>query len=119
MAPFALGESKLLVALLHRALADAVGADRFHERHVRSARQWIFLWTESDRLKEWSFPWVCEHLLLDPALLRDQVLDKKNAGALKITSQAFENLLQSVLERNTETYGLSSSKRRDPGEFSR
>lgn len=75
---FFMPEHGLLLAILESAVVDAAleeGSNidilgEFITRSVRTeAHEWLFDWKSSDSAIEFSFPWVCWHLDIDPALV--------------------------------------------------
>ena len=60
----------LYAAVLARAICDAFSTTYVAHEIRREANAWLLFWEEKDRLEEFTFPWVCEHLDLDPINLR-------------------------------------------------
>ena len=56
------GEKKLLVAILKRAVLDYCSGNT---EEADQARDWIFQDLDSSKFREFTFPWVCEHLGLN------------------------------------------------------
>jgi hypothetical protein len=69
------GEVALLYAVLERAILDRCGdPDCYRAFHrpmsfveKRDLDRWFLAWEEEGPHPEFSFPWICEHLNLDPA----------------------------------------------------
>lgn len=64
-------ERNLLMAILERAILDYVGNDK---KELEEAGDWLFGDLENYQHDEFSFPWLCEQLDLDP---------QKTAGIIK------------------------------------
>ena len=76
------GELALLWATLKRAILDAAGLANLSSRSenkvaANRAKRWLYLWEQSDCKKEFTFPWICEHLDICPhnttKLIREQL----------------------------------------------
>lgn len=67
-------EKRLLLAVLARALEDACGNGRHGAR--KNTREEANEWVESDSIKKWSFLWICEHVDLDPVLVRNELVKR-------------------------------------------
>jgi hypothetical protein len=67
---FKLPERNLLVAILERAILDAVGIGRCNDpKDIRQARFWIM--DEPLDNEPFTLGWICEHLDLEPKQIRD------------------------------------------------
>lgn len=68
----------LLAEILSRAIRDYVietGEWRADENRKDAAR-WMCITSEEPFPEhEWSFSWVCDHLNLDPLIIRDRVIE--------------------------------------------
>lgn len=73
-------ERALLLAILHRAVEDAI-CDRWgiYQHIRREARYWLLDWREFDRNEPFTFPWICIHLDLDPEAARETILQAVRA----------------------------------------
>ena len=60
----------LYAAVLARAICDAFSTTYVDHAVRREASAWLLLWDDVDYKEEFTFPWVCEHLDLDPISLR-------------------------------------------------
>lgn len=65
----------LLLAVLNRAAQDVANGLMCSTREKREALCWITNWDNSDYAQPFSYPWICEHLNLEPARTRDIILD--------------------------------------------
>ena len=67
----------ICAAVIARAICDAYGKAVIDKNVRREAKYWIERWDKtSDLLSEWSFPWVCQHIDIDPVVLRRTLLAK-------------------------------------------
>lgn len=55
------GEKRLLIAMILRAVEDLTKA-----KEAQRAKDWIF----SNTKNQWGYVWICEHLEVDPQLVR-------------------------------------------------
>lgn len=67
-------ERLLLVAVLVRAVEDITLSYRMVSDEQRTALWWVKNWKERHFKIPFSFPWVCEHLDLDPYEMRKNIL---------------------------------------------
>lgn len=67
----------LYAAIIARAICDGFGTSFVEHAVRREAQAWLMLWEDIDYKTEFSFPWVCEHLDLDPVLLRKTLAKPK------------------------------------------
>lgn len=65
---------KLVLAVLNRAALDCVCTTECNAKERREARWWVSEWYIEGPQAPWSFPWVCEHLGLQPEKTRDTIL---------------------------------------------
>lgn len=70
----ALGERRLLAAILRRAVLDYLGDS---SELVEEAKEWIF---ESSPSSEYSFHWICEYLGLQEEEFLERLIEVKSGG---------------------------------------
>ena len=71
-------ERNLLVAMLERALLDYFGNQEIERSE---ADDWLFD-ERADENDEFSFPWICAHLELDPERVRNRLLVMRPTGQI-------------------------------------
>jgi hypothetical protein len=79
-------ERRLLLAILERAILDYVGND---PREVQEAEEWLFGAPESGGRNQFSFPWLCEQLDLDPRKIAHKIKAMPRRGSRKIAPWYF------------------------------
>lgn len=62
-----LPEKQLLYAILLRTWADLDSIDKF-------IRNTSFFWLDLTEFEDWSFPWICEQLDLNPSTVKKAML---------------------------------------------
>ena len=80
-------ERRLLAAMLERAILDYVGND---PREVAEAETWIFGELSESKLREFSFPWVCQHLDLQAQEIAKIIQEMPKRGSKKMAPWYFE-----------------------------
>lgn len=83
-------ERRLLVAVINRALFDYVGQQ---QEEQEAAADWMF--GDEDSSVEFSFPWVCAQLNLDPESVLSRVR-RMTRDPKKPTQQWFSELQRAV-----------------------
>lgn len=73
-------ERRLILAVLERAMLDYVGND---EQEHQSAKSWLFS-EPGFTSKEFSFPWVCEHLDLSPVDIQRKIMKMPRRGSQRL-----------------------------------
>jgi len=72
-------ERHLLAAMLQRAIADVLSSIPI-ERHIqREALGWVMRKSKDNRLRKFSFEWVCQALDIDSDTLRSSILEHYNS----------------------------------------
>ncbi len=70
-------ERRLLAAILERAVLDYHGNDK---RQASAAEEWLTEWQQDDtenNHEQFTFPWVCEQLELQPKDTTNMIINKK------------------------------------------
>jgi len=87
-------ERNLLMAILERAILDYVGND---EKEVQAVEDWIFTDNaqelESERSEatgEFSFPWICEQLDLNPPQVAELIKNMPKRGSRRVAPWYFK-----------------------------
>lgn len=103
-------EGKLMLAMLERAVLDFVGND---VRERDEATAWLFDWSESDvdDPHEFSFPWVCDYLGLDPYRISAVVKAMPKRGENRIAPWYFAPNLKPLGQSNAERPKVLGEKR--------
>lgn len=78
-------ERNLLMAVLERAILDYVGNTA---KDVENAKEWIFDKQEQP-YSEFSFPWVCHHLDLEPERIASLIEKMPKRGENRIAPWYF------------------------------
>lgn len=85
-------ERNLLMAVLERAILDFVGND---QKEMDDAEEWFFSEAENtedhehNTLDEFSFPWLCQQLDLDPTYVADTVKNMPKRGHRRVAPWYF------------------------------
>lgn len=84
-------ERNLLMAVLERAILDFVGND---QKEIDDAEEWFFDGLEggtydSNSLNEFSFPWLCQQLDLDPVYVAETVKNMPKRGHRRVAPWYF------------------------------
>jgi len=74
-------ERNLLMAVLERAILDLVGND---PREAQAANDWIFGDLDDANFDEFTFPWLCQELDLDPRRIADTIAAIPKRGHSRI-----------------------------------
>jgi hypothetical protein len=64
----------LLLAILNRAAMDVTSGLMCSSKEKREAMCWIKNWEYDTYYEPYSYPWICEHLGIDPGRTRDIIL---------------------------------------------
>lgn len=67
----------LLLAVLNRAAMDVTSGLMCSTKEKREALCWITNWEYGTYYEPYSYPWICEHLGIDPGRTRDIILSFK------------------------------------------
>ena len=74
------GERRLLAAVIQRTIFDAAGIGLVYDysqidrdRLQSEAYQWINAYNPELTAAPYTFPWICEHLNVDPDLVREHL----------------------------------------------
>lgn len=73
----------LLLAVLNRAAMDVTSGLMYSSKEKRDAINWITYWDTGEAPEPYSYPWICEHLNIDPARTRDLILSFKPTKQLQ------------------------------------
>ena len=79
-------ERNLLMAILERAILDFVGND---VKEMEDAEEWFFTDLDDPPLDEFSFPWLCQQLDLDPVFVADTVKNMPKRGHRRVAPWYF------------------------------
>lgn len=99
----------LLLAILERAILDMCGNKGFGREAkapiVRDARFWVTRWHPDDTHAEWTFPWVCLNLDLDPVKIRETIVNLAKDGLdTKRSALNQETLIRRYFTPYSDTY---------------
>ncbi len=103
-------EGKLMLAMLERAILDYVGNDK---KEQDEASVWLFDWTEDDieDPHEFSFPWVCDYLGLDPLRISAAVKAMPKRGEHRIAPWYFAPALKPLASAAKESPTVLGERR--------
>jgi hypothetical protein len=103
-------EGKLMLAMLERAILDYVGNDA---KERDEANNWLFDWSESDidDPHEFSFPWVCDYLGLDPSRIAATVKVMPKRGENRVAPWYFAPSLRPLAQNKSEGPRVLGEKR--------
>lgn len=79
-------ERNLLMAILERAILDYVGND---PKEIEEAAEWLFEDLSQTNYDQFSFPWLCQQLDLDPYKIAGKVKAMPKRGANRIAPWYF------------------------------
>ena len=80
-------ERNLLMAILERAILDYVGNDK---KELECAREWLFEHGETAPYSEFSFPWLCHQLDLDPDKIGQMIWKMPKRGRKRVAPWYFD-----------------------------
>ena len=113
-------EIKLLACVLLQAIRDATSYGSESATHRREARNWLgttgnrkpFKIHKDYTHKDWSFEWICEHIDLNPDVVRQEIINVQLAKTSPVTvglKVGLEFYMEKVY--NTEDYSLHRIQR--------
>jgi hypothetical protein len=96
--------------MLERAILDYVGNDA---KERDEANNWLFDWSESDidDPHEFSFPWVCDYLGLDPSRIAATVKVMPKRGENRVAPWYFAPSLRPLAQNKSEGPRVLGEKR--------
>lgn len=99
----------LLLAVLNRAAMDVTSGLMCSTKEKREALSWITNWEYSTSYAPYSYPWICEHLGIDPGRTRDIILSYTPTKREKGKKRAFLTGRGYGMNRAAEAlFGISS-----------
>jgi hypothetical protein len=85
-------ETRLLTAILERAILDYVGNEK---EEAQQAHEWIFGWElnpdlEEAKYKDFSFAWVCHYLDINPFKVASYIKNMPKRGKNRVAPWYFD-----------------------------